>query len=311
MSKQGRIATSRPEDLVKTKITDMIVGNNTGKNRTFYFGQVVDSVDPKNSNRMRVRIPLLDDVFYLDDSGQLSEDAGHDKLPFCISAHGRYVEMPENGTVVLVGLMDPSNPFLGRVWFTAVEDLSDTDLFDPARLIEESDPAVAWPNIESATNVRYNNTPGVRGRAAIQSKEKQTNFKVGIRGKNKNKILLDEDKTTIIQGEGEDTESSIEVAENLKIHASDEIEILSDKNSNSYGPMFGAPNYTFQQSLLDLINQIVTLLTTSPATTTYPGSPCSPAPSAAAIQAAYQRLSADFKKLKRAGEGASKQIKIN
>ena len=33
--------------------------------------------------------------------------------------------------------------------------------------------------------------------------------------------------------------------------------------------------------------------------------------SAAAIQAAYQKLSADFKKLKKSGEGHSKQIKIN
>lgn len=310
MSKQGRISTSRPEDLVKTKITDMVVGTNNGKQRTFYFGQVVDSIDPKNANRMRVRIPLLDDPFYFDDKGQLTETGGHDKLPFCISAHGRYVEMPENGTVVLIGLMDPSNPFLGRVWFTAVEDLSDTDLFDSSRLIAESDPAVAWPNAEAATNVSYNNTPGVRGRAVIQSKEKHTNSKVGIRGKNKNKVLLDLDKTTIIQNEGESTESSIEVAENLKVHASDEIEILSDKNSNKYAPMFGDPNYDFQQSLLNLVNQIVTLLNTSPGIGNY-GSPVSPSPAAAAIQAAYKKLNADFKKLKKKGQGQSDKISIN
>lgn len=311
MSRQGRIPTSRPEDLVKTKITDMIVsGSSPGKNRTFYFGQVVDSIDPKNANRMRVRIPLLDDVFYLDDKGQLSETAGHDKLPYCISAHGRYVEMPENGTTVLVGLMDPSNPFLGRVWFTAVEELSDTDLFDKSRLKEEPDPSVAWPNVEKAVNVRYNNTPGVRGRAAIQSKKKQTNYKVGIRGKSKNKVLLDEKKIVIMQDEGESTESSIEVAKNLLIHASDEIEILSDKNSNKYAPMFGDPNYKFQQSLLSLINQIVTLLNSSPGTGNL-GYPVAPAASAAAIQVAYQKLNVDFKKLKQKGQGHSKQIKIN
>lgn len=310
MAKTNRFQVSKPLDLVKTKVSDLTVGHKEGTvTRTFFIGQVIDSSDPKNANRIRVRIPLLDDPFYIDDNGKLTEDLGHDKLPFCIAAHGRMVDTPENGSVVLVALLDPQQPFMGRIWLSVVEDLSSIDLFDPARLVEETDNA--WKNAETALNVKYNNTPGENSRPTLKNKERKLRDKVGIRGKDKNKLLLEKGKTTLIQNEGVNKkETKIELTEEMKL-LSQSFQMLSSNSNKKMHPMFGEPNYKWQDSLMSLLNQIVTLLNTSPGTTTYPGSPVSPSASAASIQASYQKLKLDFTKLKQKNEGMSGNIEVN
>lgn len=312
MAKQNRISVSRPETFLSGRVGDLLSGaEKNGINRVFYFGQVIDSEDPDNANRIRVRIPLIDDAFYYNDSGELTNTEGHDKLPYCIAAHGRYVESPENGSVVLVGLMDPSSPFAGRIWFAASNELSSTDLFDKERLNEEIDSNTAWENVEESIGVNYNNTPGKGNRSSIQSKKKKVNYKVGLRGKDKNKLLFEEGKTTLVQNEGENNdESKIELTEKFISNAK-EFEFLANQSNKKHQPVFADPLFTFMQSQLNLLNQIITLLNTSPGTTTYPGSPVSPSPSAPSIQASYQKLTLDFNKLKQKGEGHSKYITIS
>lgn len=308
--KPSRFQSARPADTIKTKITDLTIGHDkAGLKRTFFYAQVIDSVDPQNANRIRVRIPLLDNPYYTDENGKLTETGGNDSLPFCIPAHGRIIDTPENGSVVLVALMDPSNPFLGRIWFSAVPELSSKDIFDVDRLADE-DVSNAWANAEEAINVKYNNTPGRNGRPTLKSKTKQTNDKVGIRGKGKNKVLLEKDKTSITQNEGvNQKETLIELSENLKM-LSQEFEILSNKSNKKLHPVFDKPLWTFMQSQLNLLNQIVVLLNSSPGTGNL-GYPVAPAATAAAIQVAYNKLKVDFAKLKQDGEGHSKYITIN
>jgi len=311
MPKTNRFQASRPLDQIKTKVTDMTIGHKEGSTaRTFYLAQVIDSEDPKNANRIRVRIPQLDDSFYTEDNGKLNDTSGHDKLPYCLPAHGRMVDTPENGSVVLIALIDPSQPFMGRIWLSTVAEMSSTELFDPKRLAEEMITS-AWANAETALNVKYGNTPEQNSRPALKSKDKVTKDKVGIRGKGKNKLLFETDMTTLIQNEGvNNKETRVELTEDMHL-LSQKFQMLSSNSNQKYHPMFGEPNYKFQQSLMNLLNQIVTLLNTSPATTTYPGAPCTPSPSAAAIQAAYQKLNADFAKLKQKDQGMSGNIEIN
>lgn len=312
MAKQNRLSVSRPETFLSGRVTDLLSGSDKGGvNRVFYFGQVIDSNDPENANRIKVRIPLIDDAFYYNDNSELTETEGHDKLPYCVAAHGRYIETPENGSVVLVGLMDPSSPFAGRIWFAATNELSSTDIFDKDRLNEEISSTDAWTNAQESIEVQYNNTPGTGNRPALQSKKKITNHKVGLRGKDKNKLLFEKGKTTLVQNEDRNNdESKIELTEKLSSNAK-EFEFLANQSNKKHQPVFADPLWKFMQSQLDLINQIVTLLNTSPGTTTYPGSPVSPASSAASIQAAYQKLTLDFNKLKQKGEGHSKYITIS
>jgi hypothetical protein len=313
--KPNRIQSTRPADLVKTKLTDSTIGHDdAGLKRTFFYGQVISSDDSQNANRIKVRIPLLDNPFYTDENGKLDDTLGHDKLPYCISAHGRAIDTPENGSVVLVALMDPLNPFLGRIWFTAIPELTSKDIFDSSRLNEETDQG--WDGAEKAINVKYNNSPGVDSRPKLKNKPRKTNYKVGVRGKDKNKLLFDKGKTTLIQNEAErNKETLVELTENMRL-LSQQFEMLSSKNKKRYHPMFGDPNYKWQESLLSLINQIITLLNTQPAFVFGPagspaGIPAFAAPGAIPLQATYAKLKVDFEKLKLLGEGQSKEITIN
>jgi hypothetical protein len=312
--KQSRFQASRPLDNIKAKIVDLTIGHREGGSvRTFYLAQVIDSNDPKNANRIKVRIPLLDDPFYLKDNGDLSEDSGHDLLPYCIPAHGRMIDTPENGSVVLIALLDPQQPHFGRAWFSAVPELSSKDIFDVSRSSEESTTGV-WDNAQASLNTRYNNSPDQPGRPIFKSKDKTKKDKVGLRGKGKNKLLFEEEKTTIIQNEKVNKkESKIELTEDMKL-TSQKFEILSSNSNQKLHPMFGDPNYTFQQSLLNVMNQIVTLLSTSPGLyVLLPPTPIPvlPSPVAASIVASFQKLNVDFQKLKLEGQGQSKNLLIN
>jgi hypothetical protein len=306
----NRITSGRPKDLLKTKMTDLTINHeNSGLGRTFFLGQVIDSKDPSNANRLRIRIPLLDNPFYVDDSGNLTTTSGHDKLPWCISAHGRMIDTPENNSVVLVALFDPANPMMGRVWFSAVPELSATDIFDQTRLQPEQDSG-AWKNAETSINTKYGNTPTVAGRPALQSKARQTNPSVGIRGKDNNKLLFETGKTTLIQNQGVNNKTTlIEMTDNLMV-MSQQLSILSSQSNKRLHPVLGDPLFTFMRSQLDLLNQIVILLNTSPGIGNN-GYAVAPAVTAPNIQAAYQKLTADFDILKQLGEGQAKNITIS
>lgn len=310
MSQNNRISTSRAEDLVRTKLSDLMSQRSEKNARPFHLGQVIDSADPKNANRLKVRIPLLDDVFYTDDQGNVKDSIGDDKLPYCVPANGRFIDTPENGCVVLVGLLDPEKPYTGRIWFTAMTELNVKDIFDVSRLGDELLDKDAWKNAEDSLEVKYNNTPGLRDRPTLKSKTKKTNSPTGVRGKNKNKLLFDKDKTTLIQNEGENKESKLELTENVVLMGK-ELEILSSQSSSKQSPVFADPLFKFMQEQLNLIKSIINILTTTVGIDSFTSAPITGTPAAATLTASYAQLLAKFNTLKQPGQGSSKYIKIN
>lgn len=303
----NRTSASRPKDFLQTQINDMLFGaDSTAPGRCFHLGQVIESNDPKNANRIRVRIPLLDDPFYLDDKGQIKDSIGDDLLPWCVSSNGRFVDTPENGAVVLVGLFDPQRPYLGRIWFSALNELSTTDFFDATRLKEEQT-SEAWKNAEDLVNVQYNNTPGERGRDKIKSKAKKTNYNTGVKGKGKNKLLLEKDKSTLIQNEGTGTESLLELTDKVLLTAK-KLELISSDSQRREDPVFADPLFSFMRQQLNLMSAIIVLLSTVPGIGNL-GINVVPAPNAAQLVTQYTQLQTEFAKLKT--NGKSNKIKIN
>jgi len=185
--RKNRTANTNPKDLLTTKLLDKIREGYSNL-PTFHFGQVIMSSDPQNANRLKVRVPLIDDIFYYDTNGVLQDGIGDDELPWCISSNNRFINTPENGSVVLVGFFLTDTPYNGRFWISAIEELSGTDLFDSKSLVEETT-SKAWQNAEDNIEIEFNSSPELRGRKAIKSKSKTTHYPVGIRGKDNNKLL--------------------------------------------------------------------------------------------------------------------------
>lgn len=302
----NRTSQSRPQDAITTFIVDGM-GDNSAPSRIFHLAQVISSEDDKNGNRLKVRIPLLDDVYYYNDKGKLTEIEGHDKLPWCIPSSNRFIDTPENGSVVLVGLLNPNNPASGRVWFSALTQLNAKDIFDVSKLEEELNNK-PWQNAEDSIGVESKSTPELRERPPLKSKKKETNYKTGIRGKNKNKLLFDEEETLLIQNEGKKTEAKLKLTNNVLLMA-EELEILSSQSSAKEKPVFADPLFSYLQSELQLLNAIVTLLSISPGISPFLGIPVIPSPAAASLVTMYSNLATKYAELK--VKGASKFLKIN
>jgi hypothetical protein len=305
----NRISATRPEDVVKTNISDLISGaDKVGTGRVFYLGQVVDSNDPDNGNRLRVRIPMIDDVYYLNDSQNLTKTEGHDKLPWCIPSNTRFIDTPENGSVVLVGLFDPANPYQGRMWLNSFTKLEAKELFDSKKLSEEENEG--WKNAELAIELNYGNTPGVNDRPTFKTRERKINYQVGVRGKDNNMLLFDEKKTTIVQNYKTREETIVELTENFEL-MTDKIKFLSKNNQMRHEPVFADPLFNFMQQQLALIGQIVTILSTMPGISPFLGLPVLPNPASASAVSAYSQLMSDFATLRLPDKGKSANIKIN
>jgi hypothetical protein len=306
----NRITGSRPKDIIKTVITDLATGVNKNKtNRTFFLGQVINSSDPENANRIRVRIPTLDDLFFITDQGNLDTTAGNDLLPWCIPSQTRLIDTPENGSVVLIGLFNPEEPYHGRIWFNSLNELSATALFDPSRLTEEITNG-AWDNAEKNINVNYGNTPGLRNHNALTSETKVTNFPVGLRGKSNNELLLEENKTSLVQNKNAANQSIIELTNDLMASA-EELEILTTKSNMRHNPVFAKPLFAFMGKQMNLLQKIVTLLNSVPGISPFMGLPVAPSPAAPDIQASFAQLQLDFTQLKQPGQGSSEHLTIN
>lgn len=306
----NRLSTGRPGDLVKTKMADMMLDRSgLAGSRPFHLAQVIDSNDPKKANRLRLRIPIIDDVFYLGENGKMKESEGDEKLPWAVGSNGRFIDTPENGSVVLVLLLDPEKPHTGRVWLSVLNELTTTEIFDVERLKEEMIGTDAWKNAEDNLGVKYNNSPGLRDKPTMKSKSKTTNYKVGVRGKKKNKLLFEETKTTLIQNEGQDKESKLELTENVLMMAK-ELSFLSSQSQQEFHPVFDTPMYNFLTLQLSLIQAIITILTTMPGLA-LGYLPVSPNPGASALNTLYQQVNQNLTNMKQPGKGASKYIKIN
>lgn len=306
--KPNRLKAARPEDKARTFFLDgLSAGIKTG-NFPFYFGQVMVATDPDNAGRIKVRIPLIDDVIYQAENGTKGDDSAKDNnLPWCIPANTRFINTPEVNSIVLVGLFNSDKKYNGRVWFTAIEELSSTDIFDPARLTRENG---TWEDAENNIETSYDATPGLRNRAAWADRSSVVNYKVGLRGKNKNKLLFDQSMTTLVQNEDEREEAKLELAKNSLLTAQ-YINILSNLSDNKYSAVFAEPLFSHIEKIHSLIENILTILMSSPGMLGQ--IPVTANPSfASQSQIKLQQLKSDFRtKLNPENKGKSKYIKIN
>lgn len=294
----NRITGSNYEDSLRAQIVNETVSRESLHSRFFYFGQVISNSDPKNLNRIKVRIPVIDDVFYV----EKTKDDGDTSLPFCLPISHRFVEIPEVNSIIIVSIFDTKTPYYGRIYFDTITDLSDVDIFD--RTSPETTSLSNWDNLEKSLNVKVNAKPPDN---SFNSKE-NINYKTGIRGKGKNKFVLDKESSYWYQNFGDpQNESSITQSKNIDINSSDLIKILSKKGSNTYHPIFDQPLYDYLSSINSLLQKIVVLLNTIPARA--PDGPCMPSKSASQLITQLQKLSTDFKRFKDIGH--SKKISIN
>lgn len=81
-----------------------------------YHAKVVDIEDPKNSRRIKARIPGVDD-------GKTDGD-----LPWCISSTpGFLFWLPQAGEHVIIMLSNPWNTNVGRLYFGPIQTGNNTD----------------------------------------------------------------------------------------------------------------------------------------------------------------------------------------
>src|SRR6185369_8656209 len=252
-------------DTIKSKVLDQTLQKKTAYSRIFYFGQVINNKDPQNLNRIQVRIPVIDDIYYLNST----KTDGDSKLPFCLPASNRYEDSPENNSIVVVAIFDTKTPYFGRLYFNSLSNLSATDLFE--RLTPEEQSLSNWLNANNSLNINtftptdnlYNVNPNI-------------NYKMGIRGRGNNKIELNQFNLIIVQNYKQgDNETSITLTKNYDLSAADQINILSKKGySTHYHPVFDKTLYNYLDAQMVLIQKIVAILNTSPAIS--PVGPCIP-----------------------------------
>lgn len=299
-----RVRASNMEDYLKSKILDVALDTKEGYSRIFYYGQVINNDDPKHSNRIQVRIPVIDDNAYLD----RKKDEGDKLLPWCSPFSRNFVSTPEHNSMVLVALLDPRTPYWGRMYFDSITDLNDNPMFDPKRLVPEEKTYNNWKNIEQNHNIVLRSKPQKDNE--FNSKER-VNYLMGLKGKGKNRVTLDKDNVSIYQNEKETKQSMLKFTENIKMEAYDIMELLSVKgNSTHYHPLFHTPVYNFmskQNSLMKSIIQVMCSVPSLAPNTT----PDLPSPEAIALLSPLMELYIEFNKLKMPGVGASKQIFIN
>lgn len=300
-----RIAQANIDDYIKGRIIDFAVDNKEQYSRIFYFGIVINNNDTQKENRVKVRIPFLDDNFYL---GR-SKTEGDNLLPWCLPINKNFVSTPENNTIVLVAVMDPKTPYWGRIYFDSISDLSSKSLFDHTRLKPDDDIYNDWQNAEDHANI------------ILKSKPKETNkfngsnnivYESGIRGKGKNRLTFDEDSTIIYQNEGTKSKQSLlKFTENIEMTAADKIDITSTKGGKKYHPLFDEPVYDYIAKINGMLKDIIQLLISTPSTNSSTMQPNLPSPQAPSLVPKLIQLNIAFNKLKLPGNGASKQITIN
>lgn len=301
MAYTNRITGSNTEEVIKSKQVNAIIPNESLNTRTLYFGQVISNEDPQNLNRVKVRIPFVDDVYYV---GKTSKEEGDDLLPWCIPSSNRFLDTPEVNSIVMVAVFDPKVPHFGRMFFDSFSNFAATDYFDSLK--PEDKLLSNFSLIEDIFSIQLNSKPKKFGE--YNSPEK-INYKTGIRGKGKNRVLLDKESVEIIQNfDDEDKVSSIKLDTNVDVHSSDIINIKSKKGrKKTYNPVFDDPLFDYLSDMNNAIKKIIMVLTSVPAIS--PSGPCRMGPSANQLINELSNLSQKFQKFKK--EGSSEKININ
>ena len=292
----NRITGSNQEDSLRARLVNQIIEKEGLHSRIYYFGQVISNEDPKNLNRIRVRIPVIDDVYYVDGT----KEEGDARLPLCVPISHRFIDVPEVNSIVIVSIFDTKTPGYGRIYFDTITELSDTDIFN--RVTPEINSLSDFDALEKVFGIRINKPK----KNSYDTKD-NVKYQLGIRGKGKNKFMLNKEDSVWTQNEGTQDESRITLSKNIALNASDLIDILSTKGTNKYHPVFDQPTFDYFASLNGLLKKIITLLNTVPAIS--PTGPCMPGKSAPQLMADLQKLATDFKKYR--SNGSSKKITIN
>lgn len=285
------------EDAIQAKVINNAVGNASLNTRDLHFGQVINNQDPQNLNRIQIRIPIVDENFYV---GR-SKEEGDALLPWCVPMSNRFYDVPEVNAVVLVKVFDVKTPHLGRMYFESFSTFSQSDYFD--RLTPETTSLSNWNLVEDIFNIQLNFKPKPNEYNAPAN----INYKTGIRGKGNNKVLLDKEQVEISQNLNSD-QSVVRLSKNIDVDSSDVINITSKKSkSETYNPVFDDPLFEYLSAMNKMIKQVVTLLNTIPANS--PVGPCTPGPNAGNLINDLKSMSKAFDKFKRTG--SSEKININ
>lgn len=292
-------------DKVRKTILDQVNKIDDKQNHIFHWGIVV-GLDSKNANRIKVRVPIIDDLFF---SGKNTEE-NIKKLPWCVPINKRIIETPEIGSTVLVGLFSLQDVHEIRIWFDVVdyvdENIPDDDV---KRLDVNPINKSGWEEMEKVTQKKYNVAPGVRNQDQYPTSSKRAPKKVMYKGKSKNVLIFDEKETKLIQNKGENNESSFTLSENVDIESSDHIKILSRKSSKKEKPIFADPFIKLFQKQQEFNQTVLQVLSAGAGNTTVQGAPITPSPQVPTISQKLVSLSTEFEKFKQ--EGISKNIDIN
>ena len=296
----NRITGSNSEESIKKNMVSSTMDNKSLNSRVFYFAQVISNKDSDNLNRIKVRIPVIDDDYYVGKS----KEEGDENLPWCIPNSNRFLNVPEVNSILMVAVFDTKVPHFGRMYFDSFSDFTSSEYFD--KLTPEEKLLSNWALIEDVFGINIKGKPKTEGE---YNGKDNINYKVGIRGKGKNRILLDKESIEIIQNkEDNKKESKIVISENIEIDSSDIINIISKKGKKKkYHPVFDEPCFDYEQSILKMFQKIILLLSTTPAIS--PAGPCTSSPMISQVTQEYSSLVQAYQKFKK--DGSSGEISIN
>lgn len=311
----NKLLAGNPKDVYRLGLLKAMLSDAFNNLPIFHFGEVV-LVD-KKANRLKVRIPLLDDVFYIDENnGNLKQGAEAIKenvnLPWCIT-NKRFTDYPELGCIVLVALFDNKNPYKGRLFLTELgSDDESKEVYEaylqPMLKLREQ----GWENAENLIGIRYNNSP-IRDKTKFpRHYQSKANNEVGILGKGDNRILLKENSIEIVQNvnKPQANQSKFDISEEkVDLKSANEINILSEKGSTKYNPVFDDPLFDFLTEMLNTMSNLHNVLLASPYLVASAPGPVTPQPTLVNFKAQITSLKAKLQNFK--AKGSSKNININ
>ena len=287
---------------IKAKLYDGLKGEKEKiSNDIIMLGIVVSNYDEKNNKRIKVRIPIIDDHYF-----KQGEEQGIDNLPWALPINKRLIDVPEEGSIVLVINFSIFNVNKARIYFDCFDLLNTEDWFDVKTLIENE--SFKWKEAEKLINRKYDVDNINQQKYKLKGSKKDK--RVGIKGKGKNYLLLDEKNIEIVQNKNDsDKETSININDKFLLSAAKEIELLSKKSNEKKKPIFAEDFTDLFNALLNYLSTIESAMKTNPATSTTPGTPSTAGPMAAAISSSFQNLKSQFNLFK--NSGISKNILIN
>ncbi len=300
-----RLQTANTEDYIKGKLLGNAVDKTEDFSRVFYYGIVINNSDPKNANRIQVRIPIVDDRYYISDP----QDLGNTKLPWCMPFNRNFISTPEHNSIVVVAFLDPRLPYFGRMYFDAMTDLNANDIFDYRRLVPEAATLSNWVNAEDHSGINIKSKPPD---ANAYNTRSNIQYGIGIRGKGKNRFKLTDTSVEIYQNEKDtDKESFLKLTSDVYMEAGTNMDLFSKKGGTKYHPVFDQPLYDYLLTMNEMLKAIIKTMATKPSINSINLTPNLPSPDTLELIAKLQNMYNGFNKLKIPGNGASKYLRIN